>query len=111
MGGKSEGRGADVHSVRRVDILADRYYAFPGMKTLTIKVPDELFAEISRAAEIRKVPKSEVVRERLLAKSRTAGGGSLWDRMEDLVIGSDSLPMDLSSNKGHLKDYGKKRSD
>jgi len=83
------------------------------MKTLTIKVPDELFAEISRAAEIRKVPKSEVVRERLLEKSTAAGTGlgSLWDRMEDLVIGSDSLPGDLSSNKGHLKDYGKKGSD
>jgi len=83
------------------------------MKTLTIKVPDELFAEISRAAEIRKVPKSEVVRERLLEKSTAAGTGlgSLWDRMEDLVIGSDSLPRDLSSNKGHLKDYGKKGSD
>jgi len=67
------------------------------MKTFTIKVPDELFAGISRAAEIPKIPKSEVVRERLLAKSRTAGtgGGSLWDRMEDLVLGSDSLPGDL----------------
>ena len=33
---------------------------------------------------------------------------SLWDRMEDLVIGGDLLPADLSSNKAHLKDYGKK---
>lgn len=85
---------------------------FP-VKTLTIKLPDELFAEISRAAEIRKVPKSEVVRERLLAKSTTAGaeGSSLWDRMEDLVIQRDTLPKDLSANKKHLKGYGKNRSD
>jgi lipopolysaccharide biosynthesis protein len=82
------------------------------MKTLTIKVPDELFAEISRAAELRKVPKSEVVRERLQARSTAAGsaGTSLWDRMEDLVISSDSLPKDLSANKKHLKGYGEDRS-
>jgi len=38
------------------------------MKTLTIKVPDELYADISKASEIRRVPKSEVVRERLQGK-------------------------------------------
>jgi hypothetical protein len=36
---------------------------------------------------------------------------SLWSRMEDLVIESDPLPTDLSSNKAHLKRYGKNRSD
>jgi hypothetical protein len=81
------------------------------MKTLTIKVPDELFAEIASAAQIRKVPKSEIVRERLLGKPATkrATKASLWSRMEDLVIPMDSLPVDLSSNKAHLKGYGKKR--
>lgn len=83
------------------------------MKTLTIKVPDELFAEISRAAEIRKIPKSAIARERLQEKSKTAGTArvSLWDRMEDLVIPSDSLPKDLSTNKNHLAGYGQNRSD
>lgn len=81
------------------------------MKTLTIKVPDDLFAEIASAAQTRKVPKSEIVRERLLGKPATTRGGntSLWSRMEDLVIPTDSLPVDLSSNKAHLKGYGKKR--
>ncbi len=83
------------------------------VKTLTIKLSDELFAEISRAAEIRKVPKSEVVRERLQAKSMPPGDAraSLWDRMEDLVITADALPKDLSANKKHLKGYGQNRSD
>jgi hypothetical protein len=82
------------------------------MKTLTIKVPDVLFAEIASAAQIRKVPKSEIVRERLAGKpvAAKANKGSLWSRMEDLVIHSDSLPTDLSSNKTHMKGYGKKRS-
>jgi hypothetical protein len=83
------------------------------VKTLTIKVPDALFVEIASAAQARQVTKSEIVRERLTA---TPVGGrrkraSLRSRMEDLVIGTDSLPADLSSNKAHLKGYGKKRSD
>jgi hypothetical protein len=81
------------------------------MKILTIKVSDGLFAEIASAARTRKVSKSEIVRERL---TQTPGSSqtkktSLWSRMEDLVIRTDALPMDLSSNKSHLKGYGKKR--
>lgn len=81
------------------------------MKTLTIKVPDGLFAEIASAALMRKVPKSEIVRERLTQLSSTQCGtrSSLWSQMQDLVIQSDSLPVDLSSSKAHLKGYGKKR--
>ena len=83
------------------------------MKTLTIKLPDELFAEIAGDAAARNVPKSEIVRERLARKPAAAkrGSRSLWSRMEDLVIKSDALPRDLSSNKAHLKNYGKNRSD
>jgi len=81
------------------------------MKTLTIKVSDALFAEIASAAQTRKIPKSEIVRERLERKPAAARANktSLWSRMEDLVIVKDSLPADLSSNKAHLKGYGKKR--
>jgi hypothetical protein len=78
------------------------------VKTLTIKVPDALFAEIASAAETRKVSKSEIVRERLAAQpgfARTKKA-SVWSRMEDLMIRADSLPTDLSSNKAHLKGYG-----
>ncbi len=82
------------------------------MKTLTVKVSDALFAEIAGAAQMRKIPKSEIVRERLERKPAVAQAGetSLWSRMEDLVIANDPLPVDTSSNKAHLKDYGKKRS-
>ncbi len=82
------------------------------VKTLTIKVPDSLFAEITSAAKTRKVSKSEIVRERLSVQPATEGANkaSLWSRMEDLVIQTDSLPEDLSSNKAHLKGYGEKHS-
>lgn len=80
------------------------------MKTLTIKVPDALLAEIASAASARKISKSEIVRERLTQNATFTGGAvSLWSRMEDVVIQADSLPADLSSNKAHLKGYGRKR--
>ncbi len=82
------------------------------MKTLTVKVPDVLFAEIAGSARTRKVSKSEIVRERLARKpgASPAESPSLWNRLEDLVIKNDPLPADLSSNKAHLEGYGKKRS-
>jgi hypothetical protein len=78
------------------------------MKTLTVKVADGLFSEITSAARARNLPKSEIVRERLTHKAAAAKHpkGSLWSRMDDLVIQSDSLPADLSSHKAHLKKYG-----
>lgn len=81
------------------------------MKTLTVKVADGLFAEIASAARARNMPKSEIVRERLTHKGAVAkrAKGSLWSRIEDLVIHSDSLPADLSTNKAHLKNYGQNR--
>jgi hypothetical protein len=65
------------------------------MKTLTVKLPEPLFAEIASAAKVRKISKSEIVRERLTRSAEPEA--SLWNRMEDLVIERDSLPADLSS--------------
>ena len=84
------------------------------MKTLTVKLPDRLFLEISDQANARNISKSDVVRERLAREAPSAGKGqrtSLWRRMRDLVIDSDRLPRDLSSNKKYLKGYGANRSD
>jgi hypothetical protein len=79
------------------------------VKTLTVKLPDPLFAEIETAARSRNVTKSEIVRERL--ERGQSEGTSLWSRMEDLVIEGESLPRDLSSNKDHMAGYGKNRTD
>ncbi|MEI6561841.1 MAG: CopG family transcriptional regulator [Verrucomicrobiota bacterium] len=78
------------------------------MKTLTVKLPDLLFVEITNAAKLRKVAKSAIVRERLQQASKQQS--SLWSRMADLVLEDDALPTDLSSNKKHLQGYGKNRS-
>jgi len=58
-------------------------------------------------AEQRKVPKSEIVRERL--EQGASNTMSLWQRLEDLVVRDDAAPSDLSSNKNHLAGYGKNR--
>jgi len=83
------------------------------MKTLTVKLPDHLFFEITGQARARNISKSDVVRERLTQQARhlkRQHHGSLWSRMEDVVIDSRALPRDLSANKKYLKDYGKTRS-
>lgn len=79
------------------------------MKTLTVKLSDMLFAEISRAADVRNVAKSEIVRERLAQEFPVSQ--SLWSQMADLVIDDENLPSDLSSNKNHLSGYGANHTD
>jgi hypothetical protein len=78
---------------------------------MTLKIPEELFAEIAGEAQARNISRSQVVRERLNKRRVTKSKGSLWSQMEDLVIPSDSQQVDLSSNKAHLKSYGKNRAD
>jgi Arc/MetJ-type ribon-helix-helix transcriptional regulator len=53
------------------------------MKTLTVRIPESLFAEITREAVARKLSKSEVIRQRLervSAMTRTP----LIDELDDL---------------------------
>jgi hypothetical protein len=80
------------------------------MKALTVKVPEPLLADIEAAAKERKVSRSEIIRERL-EQGAGRSGSSLWSRMEDLLIDDEGLPQDLSSNKNHLENYGKGRTD
>jgi Arc/MetJ-type ribon-helix-helix transcriptional regulator len=83
------------------------------MKTVTVRLPEALVAQIEAESRRRKLSKSDVVRERL-----TGGGGSpgqrpaLLDAIADLVGSVDGLPRDLSARtKHHLKSsgYGRKR--
>ena len=84
------------------------------MKTLTVRLPEPLVAEIEAESRGRKISKSDVVRERLqfvpgAARSRAAPLAAIAD-----LIGSvDGLPSDLSANKKRYlraMGYGRKRS-
>jgi Arc/MetJ-type ribon-helix-helix transcriptional regulator len=78
------------------------------MKTLTVKLPDALMAEIEAEARKRRISKSDVVRERLQSVTPAKGKAAHLDAIADL-IGSvdDDLPADLSARKKHyLRQFG-----
>jgi hypothetical protein len=78
------------------------------MKTLTVRLPDALAAEIEAESRRRKVSKSDVVRDRLASSRRRVPPDALTDLVGSVV----GLPVDLSRRKKqYLKTtgYGKKR--
>jgi Arc/MetJ-type ribon-helix-helix transcriptional regulator len=84
------------------------------MKTLTVRLPEALVAEIEGESRRRKLSKSDVVRERLSIKPRTRDRSSpTLDAIADLIGSVDGLPKDLSARKRkYLKStrYGRDRS-
>ena len=82
------------------------------MKSITVRLPQALVADIESEARLRKMSKSDVVRERLQHTERQRRSPSAA-AIADLVGAVDGLPADLSARKKwHLKatGYGKKRS-
>ena len=58
----------------------------PPVKTLTIRLPDVLVAEIEHESRSRRVSKSDVVRERLRQPCSVAtSGGSMSDLIGDIL--------------------------
>jgi Arc/MetJ-type ribon-helix-helix transcriptional regulator len=84
------------------------------MKTLTVRLPEALVAQIEGESRRRKLSKSDVVRERLSATaSSRRQHPAAFEAIADLVGTVDSLPADLSARKKkHLKltGYGRKRA-
>ena len=85
------------------------------MRTLTVRLPDALAAQIDAESRDRRISKSDVVRERLQAggERRRRRRSSTLDDIRDLIGSVDGLPADLSGRvKHYLKatGYGRKRS-
>jgi Arc/MetJ-type ribon-helix-helix transcriptional regulator len=84
------------------------------MKTITVRLPEPLVAEIENESRVRKISKSDVVRERLKLTGKPARrSAGLANAIADLIGSIDGLPADLSGNKKrHLRTsaYGKKRA-
>jgi metal-responsive CopG/Arc/MetJ family transcriptional regulator len=79
------------------------------MKTLTVKVPTALANRLALVVRERGRNRSEVVREALeahLDRSRRPTGSCL-DLARDLAGIVDSAPPDLSTNRRHLRRYGR----
>jgi predicted DNA-binding protein len=77
------------------------------MKTLTVKVPEELDLKLAAVAAKRGESKSNLIRtaiNSILNASEAVNLNSCLDMAKDLV-GSVEGPSDLSCNKKHLKNY------
>ena len=84
------------------------------MKTITIRLPEPLAAEIEAESRERQISKSDVVRERLqLATKGPRRRPTPTEAIADLIGSVDGLPADLSARKKeYLKStgYGQKRT-
>jgi Arc/MetJ-type ribon-helix-helix transcriptional regulator len=83
------------------------------MKSLTVRLPDQLVSQIEAESRERNCAKSDVVRERLErgAEFRSNPSARL-NLIADLIGSVDSLPADMSRRrKRYLKTtgYGRKR--
>jgi len=83
------------------------------MKTLTVRLPEPLVAEIEAESRGRSVSKSDIVRERLQAASESrAQGPAALDAIADLIGSVDALPAYRSARKKRYlraTGYGRKR--
>lgn len=80
------------------------------MKTLTVKLPDDLARQLDQAAGRKGCTRSALIRQSLvnyLVENRASGQGpSALDLAGDLV-GCVDGPADLSSTPEHPADYGR----
>ena len=76
------------------------------MKTLTMKLPDELLKWLENEAKRSRQPKSALVRE-ILQHHQQRRHQSALDLASDLCGCVQSGLHDLSRNKKHLKGFGR----
>jgi len=82
------------------------------VKTLTVRLPEPLVADIEAESRGRKISKSDVVRERLERAPRKRRHTASFNAIADLIGSVDNLPTDLTARKKqYLKQtgYGQKR--
>jgi len=71
------------------------------MKTITVRLPENLAAEIETESRKDGISKSDVVRRRLERSPRTRGKATLSDLASDLIgsVDDERLPRDLSAQR------------
>lgn len=79
------------------------------MKTISLKLPDDVHAKLANLSKQRGQAKSDIVRDALdvyLAERKQDTRVSCADLAGDLV-GSVSGPTDLATNPKHMQGYGR----
>jgi predicted transcriptional regulator len=80
------------------------------MRTISLKLPEDLVADLQREAKARRITKSAVVRESVEAALRRRsrrGAVSCYDLARDLAGAVKGLPRDLASNPKYMEGFGK----
>ena len=79
------------------------------MRTISVKLPDHLFAQPGKEAKAKRVTKSWLVRESLekgLDERPPAGAVSCYDLARDLAGTVKGLPKDLADNPKYMAGFG-----
>jgi predicted transcriptional regulator len=79
------------------------------MQTISLKLPEDLLADLEREAKARRVTKSVLVREsleRALRRPPRRGAASCYDLARDLAGRVKGLPRDLANNPKYMEGFG-----
>lgn len=77
------------------------------MESLTIKLPRQLSARVTRLAKKRHLTRSALVREALELLTTDRSGETFVDKVSQYLDAGDDLPADILTNPKHLKGYGR----
>jgi hypothetical protein len=95
--------------MRRIARQNVAYYA-SDMQTVSLRLPDDLLAQLESEAKARRVTKSRLVRESLeeaFRKQAAAEVVSCYDLSRDLAGGLKGLPKDLADNPAYMHGFGR----
>ena len=79
------------------------------MRTISLKLPEDLLIELESEAKARRVTKSSLVRESLeqaLRKQTPPAAVSCYDLARDLAGTVKGLPADLADNPKYMEGFG-----
>jgi len=78
------------------------------MQTISMRLPDDLIADLEREAKTRRVTKSSVVRESLEKTLRAKSGKqvSCHDLAKHLIFKRGRAPKDLATNPKYMEGFG-----
>ncbi len=79
------------------------------MRTISLKLPEALLADLKREAKARRVSKSALVRESVetaLRHRSRRDAASCYDLARDLAGSVTGLPCDLASNPKYMEGFG-----
>jgi hypothetical protein len=79
------------------------------MRTISLRLPNDLFAKLTKTAKVRGVTRSAVVRESLesaLYDQASAGAVSCYDLSRDLAGTVKGMPKDLAHNSKYMRGFG-----